>query len=265
MNIFRREMKTHRKGLFFWSLGMVFMVMSGMAKFAAYEQAGQSVEEIMGALPRAVRIIFGLSSFDLTKASGFYGVLFLYLAVMGAIHAVLLGSGVIAEEERDRTSEFLFAKPISRSHALTSKLAAGLTNIVLLNLVTLVSSFVFVDYYGKGENVTSEVLLLMAGLLFLQLIFFALGALIAGTARKPRSASGRATTVMLLSFVLFYMVNFNEKLSALRFFTPFKYFDAADLLEDMALDPVSVVVSVAIIVLALAGTYRFFGTRDLRA
>lgn len=265
MNIFRREMKTHRKGLFFWSLGMVFMVMSGMAKFAAYEQAGQSVEEIMGALPRAVRIIFGLSSFDLTKASGFYGVLFLYLAVMGAIHAVLLGSGVIAEEERDRTSEFLFAKPISRSHALTSKLAAGLTNIVLLNLVTLVSSFVFVDYYGKGENVTSEVLLLMAGLLFLQLIFFALGALIAGTARKPRSASGRATTVMLLSFVLFYMVNFNEKLSALRFFTPFKYFDAADLLEDMALDPVSVVVSVAIIVLALAGTYRFFGSRDLRA
>jgi ABC-2 type transport system permease protein len=46
MNIFRREMKVHRWGLLFWSLGMVMLVISGMAKFAAYEQAGQSVEMV---------------------------------------------------------------------------------------------------------------------------------------------------------------------------------------------------------------------------
>ena len=91
------------------------------------------------------------------KASGFYGIMFLYMAVMAAVHAVILGAGVIAEEERDKTSEFLYAKPVSRSRALTGKLLAGLTNLVVLNLVTLASSFVFVGFYGKGETFTEKI------------------------------------------------------------------------------------------------------------
>lgn len=264
MNIFRRELKAHRWGLLFWSIGMLFMVMSGMAKFAAYKQAGQSAAELMKQLPQAVQVIFGLTGFDLTKASGFYGVLFLYLAVMGAVHAVLLGSGLISKEERDRTSEFLYAKPVSRNHAVTAKLLAGLANLVTLNLVTTASSFYFVDLYGSGEKVGEEIALLMAGLLFLQLIFFSLGALVAGTASKPKLAPGRATSIMLLAFVIYYMVNLNEKLEFLKYFTPFKYFDAATLIKEGHLDPVFVGLSIGIIALAVAAMYRAFGDRDLR-
>lgn len=263
MNIFLRELKSHRWGLFFWSLGMVFLVMSGMAKFAAYEQAGQSATALMAGLPKGVQVIFGLSGFDLTKASGFYGVLFLYLAVMGAVHAVLLGSGLISKEERDKTSEFLFAKPVSRPHAITSKLLAGLANIAALNLVTLGSSFFFVGYYGKGENVTTEILLLMLGLLILQLIFFSMGALIAGTARKPKGAPGRATTVMLVAFVLYYVVNMDSKLDVLKYLTPFKYYDAAVLMSEKQLDPVFTVLAVLIVGACVYGTYRFYTARDL--
>lgn len=262
MNIFRRELKVHRWGLLFWSLGMALLVMSGMAKFAAYEQAGQSVEQIMGALPKAVRVIFGLTGFDLTKASGFFGILFLYLAVMAAVHAVLIGSGVISEEERDKTSEFLYAKPISRGRAITGKLLAGLANLVVLNLVTLGSSFAFVSYYGKGESFTNEILVLMAGLFFLQLIFFSLGAVVAGTARKPKSAATRATSIMLLTFLLFYLINLDDKLDFLKYLTPFKYYDAAVLMKN-GLDPLYVTLTVVIVVLAIGGTYRFYGERDL--
>ncbi len=262
MNIYRREMKVHRWGLLFWSIGMLLLVISGMAKFAAYEQAGQSVEQIMGALPKAVQVIFGLTGFDLTSASGFYGILFLYLAVMAAIHAVILGAGVISEEERDKTSEFLYAKPVSRSTALTGKLLAGLTNLIVLNLVTLASSFVFVGYYGKGEDVTSEILVLMVGLFFLQLIFFSIGAVVAGTAGKPKSAGSRAMSIMLATFVLFYLINLNENLDPLKYLTPFKYFDAAVLMKD-GLDPVFVALSLVIVVLGIFATYHFYGRRDL--
>src|SRR5574340_1291305 len=258
MNIFRRELKAHRWGLLFWSIGMFFLVLSGMAKFAAYEQAGQSAAALMAGLPKSVQVIFGLSGFDLTKASGFYGVLFLYIAVMGAVHAVLIGSGLISKEERDRTSEFLYAKPVSRPRAITAKLLAGLANLIVLNLVTMASSFYFVGYWGKGEDVGREVMLLMAGLFFLQLVFFSLGALVAATASRPKLAPGRATSVMLVAFVLYYIVNLDEKLDFLKYFTPFKYFDAAVLMSEGRLDPVYVAISVAIIAIAVVGTYRFF-------
>lgn len=262
MNIYRRELKAHRWGLLFWSLGMIMLVLSGMAKFAAYQQAGQSAAQLMAGLPKAMQVIFGLTGFDLTKASGFYGILFLYIAVMGAVHAVLIGSGLISKEERDKTSEFLFAKPVSRPSAITAKLLAGLTNVIALNLVTMWASFYFVGYYGKGEDNTHEILLLMAGLFLLQLIFFSLGAFIAGTAHKPKSAPGRATTIMLAAFLLYYIVNLDENLDFLKYLTPFKYYDAAVVMKD-GLDPVYIVLSLVIVVLAVLGTYRFYGARDL--
>ena len=263
MNVFLRELKAHRWGLVFWSLGMMAMVGSGMAKYAAFETAGQSVTDMLKQIPQAVQAVFGMTGFDLSTASGFYGMLYLYLAVMGAIHAALLGANLLSKEERDRTSEFLYAKPVSRGRILTGKLLAGLVNVVALNLVTLFSSIYFVDYASKEAPIVGEILLLMAGLLFLQLVFFSIGAVVAGIVRKPKAAPSIATSIMFFTFLLSYLVNMSENLDALKYLTPFKYFDAAVLMSDGGFDPLYVALSTAIIVLAVIGTYRFYGARDL--
>lgn len=263
MNVYLREMKAHRVGLVWWCLGMIALVASGMAKYAAYETAGQSITAIFETLPKAVLVVFGMQGFDLTKASGFFGVLFLYIAVMGAIHAALLGASLISKEERDRTSEFLYTKPISRGTALTAKLLAGLTNVVIFNIATSVSSVYFVDYFSKGESVGNEIILLMVGFLFLQLIFFSMSALVAGVVRKPKAAPSIATSIMFTLFLLAYLVNMSEKLDFLKYLTPFKYFDALALLTDGKLDPLYVGMSVLIVALSVFGTYYFYGARDL--
>ncbi|HSK47542.1 MAG TPA: ABC transporter, partial [Coriobacteriia bacterium] len=123
-------------------------------------------------------------------------------------------------------------------------------------------SFYFVDFYGNGENFNEGILTLMTGAFFLQLIFFSLGALVAGTAKKPKRAPGRATTIMLLAFILYYTVNLNENLGFLKYFTPFKYFDAAMVMKD-GLDPLFISLSVIIVIAAVFGTYRFYAARDL--
>lgn len=262
MNIFRRELKAHRTGLVFWCLGMVMLVASGMAKYAAYEAAGQSVTEMLATIPKAVQAVFGFSGFDLSTARGFYGVLFLYIAVMAAVHAVLLGAHVIAEEERDRTSEFLYAKPVSRARALTGKLLAGLLNVVIVNLATFAASLYFVGYFSTEPSFSGEIVTMMIGLLLLQLIFFTIGAVVAGTVHRPKSAASIATSIMFSAFLLSYVTNLNENLDFLKFLTPFKYFDAL-LMMNEGLKPAYVAISLAVIVLATVGTYRFYGSRDL--
>jgi ABC-2 type transport system permease protein len=69
-------------------------------------------------------------------------------------------------------------------------------------------------------------------------------------------------SIMLFTFVLFYLVNLNESLNPLKYLTPFKYFDAAVLMKD-GLDPVFVTLSLVIVVLGIAGTYYFYSRRDL--
>ncbi|MFS8118865.1 MAG: ABC transporter permease subunit [Microcoleus sp.] len=263
MNIFLKELGSYKKGLFFWSLGMITLVASGMAKYATYKAAGgQSITELLAQLPNSIQLIFGLSGFDLSQPSGFYGVLFIYLALMATVHAVLLGTDIIAKEERDRTTEFLFVKPISRVRVITEKLYAGLCNILLLNIITTISSIYFVNYFGKTNSLNGEIILLMTALLILQLLFFFAGTAIAAVSKKPKSSASIATAVLLFTFILSFVININQSLDSLKYLTPFRYFDAKTIMANVALDPLYVAISLVVIGILIVTTYKTYKSRD---
>lgn len=264
MNVFFKELTSYRKALFFWSLGMIFLIGSGMAKFAALETSGQSINTILNQFPKDFQIIFGLSGFDLSKTSGYFGVLFLYIGLMATVHAVLIGSDIIAKEERDKTSEFLFVKPMSRARIMSAKLAAGLVNLVIFNLVTLFSSVYFVSYFNKhGPAPIHDVLVLMAGLFMLQLLFFCLGAAVAAVSSKPKTSASVATAILLVTFILSFMVDINGSLANLKYLTPFKYFDAHTIIATGKLDLTYVIISLVVIMCLLGATYTVYSKRDL--
>lgn len=263
MNVFLRELKAHRKSLIFWCLGMFAMVGSGAAKYAGYKSSGQSVNEIIAAIPKTVRIILGFGDFDVSKASGFFGLLFLYLAIMATIHAVLLGADIISKEERDKTSEFLFVKPISRAKIITDKFLASMVNLVVLNIVTFISSIVFFGNYKDEPSIVGDIALLMVAMFFLQLLFLSIGASIAAVSNKPRVASPIATSVLLVAFILSVMIDIDKNIESLKYITPFKYFDAYNLMKTGHLDYFYVALSAAIIALLAGVTYVYYGKRDL--
>ncbi|OCA83254.1 ABC transporter [Bacillus sp. FJAT-27225] len=264
MNIFVRELKAHLKSLILWSIGMVFMVFSGMGKFSYYEGSGEAVNELISQIPKTLRTVLGFGDFDLTKATGFYGVLFLYLVIMATIHAAMLGANMISKEERDKTAEFLMVKPVSRNKIISMKLLAGLFNIVILNLVTLVSSLGIVGGYASGEEVSDEIGLLMAGLFFLQVMFIVIGSGIAALCKNPKSAASIATSILLGTFILSIIVDMDERVENLKYITPFKYFDAAQIVNGNGFESVFVVLSILIISLMLWITYTYYRKRDLK-
>ncbi len=100
MNIFIVEMKAHRKSLIIWAFGILFMVAAGMGKYVGMSSSGQSINELLYQMPNSMKAIMGVGTLDLSKASGFYGVLFLYLVLMATIHAVMIGADIISKEER---------------------------------------------------------------------------------------------------------------------------------------------------------------------
>jgi ABC-2 type transport system permease protein len=110
MNIFIKELKANRKALIIWSVCMFLLVMSGMGKYTAYASGGAG-SDVFDKLPHTIKVLFGLGDFEVTKISGFYAFLFPYIEITAAIHAALLGSGIIAKEERDKTTEFLIENP----------------------------------------------------------------------------------------------------------------------------------------------------------
>ncbi|GAA3321378.1 hypothetical protein GCM10020331_036950 [Ectobacillus funiculus] len=76
------------------------------------------------------------------------------------------GATIIVKEERDKTAEFLLAKPISRSGIVTAKLMAACVNLVVLNGITMLTSIQMVSYYSKGATQTHDIIVLMIGMFF---------------------------------------------------------------------------------------------------
>ncbi|WLR55888.1 ABC transporter permease subunit [Mesobacillus subterraneus] len=263
MNLFKREMKANRKSLIIWSIGVIFMVAAGMGKYASLEGTGQSMNALMADMPKSMQAIMGTGSLDLSTPIGYYGVLFLYLAVMGAIHAAMLGSNIIAKEERDKTVEFLLVKPVSRTRMITSKLIAALVNILIFNIVTFTSSVGMVQKYAEGENMTGDITLLMIGMFILQLIFLVIGSAIAASYKNAKKATSLSTGILLILFILSIAIDMNEKLDGLKFLTPFKYYDAKLVLLEGGFEPLYLAFSFLLLIGFTIVTFVFYRKRDM--
>lgn len=265
MNIFFRELKAHRRSLIIWSIAILFMIVSAIGKFSAYAESGQSMNELLSQIPKSMKAVLGMGSFDLTTISGFYGMFYLYIVLMAGIHASMLGANIISKEERDKTAEFLMVKPVSRMTIITAKLFASLFNIMIFNLVTLVLSIVLLGKYASGEDITGEILILMAGMFFLQLIFLSIGTGIAAVSKHPKPVASIATAVLLVCFILSSAINMYSKLDVFKYITPFKYFEAEKLLKEGGFQPVFLTLSFVMVTALIYGTYVFYRKRDLNA
>jgi ABC-2 type transport system permease protein len=262
MNIFFRELKANRKALIIWSLAMILGVACCMMKYTAYTSSGSGA--VMAQLPPTIKALFGMSSFDVTTAAGFYAFVFLYLELAVAIHAVLIGAGIIAKEESDKTTEFLMIKPVSRTTIITSKLLAALFNIVVVNIATLFSSIAFVAAYNKGKDVSGEIAVFMLSLFLVQLIFLTLGTAMAAYLKNPKSSGSISIGILLAGYVIFEITNLTDKLNFLNILSPFKYFSYADMVHGKGISIVIAILSVLLIAVLTFSTYFFYKKRDLK-
>lgn len=261
MNIFLRELKANRKALIIWSVCMALLVLSGMAKYTAY--SGGANSDVFNKMPYSVKALLGIGSFDVTTMSGFFALLFLYIELTAAIHAVLLGSSIIAKEERDKTTEFLMVKPVSRTTVITSKFLAALVNIVIVNLVTLFSSIAMVAAYNKGKDISGEVGIFLLSMFIVQLIFLSLGALLSALMRNPKASGSIATGILLGTFIISKITDLTEHFNALNVLSPFKYFSYQNIVNGKGLSISSVILTILLVAAFSVSTYFFYWKRDL--
>ncbi|MBD2868154.1 ABC transporter permease subunit [Paenibacillus arenilitoris] len=264
MNLFRREMKASRKSLLIWIVGIIAMVAGGMGKYAGMAESGDSMNELMADLPKTLQAVFGVADLDISTPIGYYGVLFLYLLLMAAVHASMLGANILSKEERDKTSEFLLAKPISRDRLLTAKLLAGLVHLIVFNAAMWASSVLVVGQYAaEGESVAAPIAELMLGMLLVQFVFLSAGFAVAGAGGRPKRAVAISAGVMLLTFLLSVAVEVSGSIDFLRFLSPFQYADAAEVIES-GLGLGFVLTGVAIAALCLFAAFVGYRRRDIQ-
>lgn len=263
MNIFKRELRANLKSLLIWCAAQFFIIYAGMVKYGGFSGSAVDIEKMMEQFPKALLAVFGMGTVDMSKVDGFYSIFFIFFLLLAGIHASMLGVVLIAKEERDHAADFLYSKPVSRKRVITAKLAAGLFNILMFNLLTFVASIYCISLYNDGNPLAGKVAFLMSALLIFQVLFLCLGAAFGALLKTARKASALMTGVLLGMFFLSAAIDIDERINFLKYLTPFKYFEAQSLLFGGSLPWSSLIICAVLTALALAVTYRLFGRRDL--
>lgn len=262
MQIILSEWKRSWKSLLVWSAAFALLIMGGMGKYATgVGSPEQSIEELMGAMPESMQRLFGVGYFDLNSPVGYFAVLYMYLTLFLAVHAVFTAINAVGKEERDRTAEFLMTRPVSRSYVLACKLFISFVQIVVLFVVTIAISILALSQYSEQLNM-NQLILLFAGIFGVQLAFMSLGIFIAAINGRYKVSSMAATSCILTMFVFSALGNLFEKAEFLRFFSFFGYFESRILLSH---DYPNIFIALAAILscVMIFLSFRFYGRRDL--
>jgi ABC-2 type transport system permease protein len=103
----------------------------------------------------------------------------------------------------------------------------------------------------------------MQAMLGIELIFLAIGLLLGCAMKQYKLSGSTAVAIILTTYFLSIISGMQQKLDFLKYFTPFKYFDAGELFRNGKMDITYLLLSAGIIIVSVATAYWAYNKRDL--
>lgn len=263
MNLFLRELKSHQKGVVIWSIAIAIFMFMSMAKYSVLAGDAAASQQIMKALPTTLQAVFGMTGLDLTTIEGYYGICFIFIAVMLATHAGMLGAEIVAKEETGKTSEFLYVRPIGRRRVLTIKLLAGIMLLFVVGAATYPSTYASIASVNHGNAPVAILITFTQALALIQLVFFALGIFSGAALGMPKKAAAITATLVFASYIAYVLWGLSADLSWMKVVSPFAYFAAKDIIAARALDTVWIIACGSIAIITIGLSYARYLRRDI--
>ncbi|OPX43948.1 ABC-2 family transporter protein [Ruminiclostridium hungatei] len=263
MNIFLHELKSSAKSIIIWSLSMAALAVMYIFIFTGLGSDIAEFQDLMNSLPEMAKKLLSVYAESLSTLEGFYSFVFVYVVLCGAIQAMNLGLSIISKELREKTADFLLTKPVSRRTILTWKLAAAFAAIVITNIIYMCVTFT-AALSVKGQFSMKAIFMISLTLLLIQAIFMVLGVVVAAMAGKLRSVIAVSLGTVFGFFILnMFGSVIGEK--AIRYITPFKFFDYGYIIRNSAYEAPYLAVGAGFVVLAVAVSYLVYVKKDIHA
>lgn len=260
MTIYIKELKQSFKSLCIWTASIAFMMLVCVLLFPEMKSEMDSVSSIfanMGGFTAA----FGMDKLSFGQLMGFYGIeCGNVLGIGGGFFAALAGISVLANEEKERTAEFLLTHPISRVSIIAQKLLSVLTQVVVLNIVVVAVSLISAAVINESFEM-KEFILLHVAYLIMQLeiscICFGISAFI------RRGSIGIGLGLALAFYFMNLVCNMTEQAEFLRYITPYAYAEASNIISEAKLDTVLIVIGIIIAVIGAAVGFIKYTKKDI--
>jgi ABC-2 type transport system permease protein len=263
MNIYVQEFKMYLKSVITWSVSIAILILVFMSLYTSFAADAALVNQMVEKFPKQLLLAFGMGSLDFSTIPGFYGLIFLFCQICLAIQAANYGFSLVSIEERERTADFLMAKPVGRPKILTTKLSSAFTGLIITNVVVWISTFAAITIFGGGrEFEIKPLIMLLISILPFQLFFLSVGLVISLLVKRIRSVTPFS---MGLAFGMYFLNAFGNMIGedTLELISPFKHFEPHYILSNAAYDVPLVLFSLAVSVVCIVASYVLYLKRNI--
>ena len=260
MTLLKHELKQGFKTLALWTASIGFLIAICLFLFPEMKGEMDNVSDMFSSMG-SFTAAFGMDRLNFGTLIGFYAVeCGNILGLGGAFFASLIAVSALAKEEKERTAEFLLSHPVSRVSVISSKLAALVIQIVVMNVVIFALSAACIAIIGE-EPAWKEICLLHLAYFLLQLelagICFGLSAFL------RRGSLGIGLGIAAMMYFLNIIANISEKAEFLKVITPFGYAEGADIVSNASLDGKLILIGMAFALIGVAAAYFWYSRKDI--
>ena len=231
IGLIRWHLRQRRWFIFWWILAIVCLVSLNLAFYPSFKDQASELEKSFSQLSDTT-ISFISDTGDFFSPEGYLSsqVFYLMLPMLLSIMSIVIGSSLIAREEKEGTIELLLSRPISRSRLLAAKALSGILIIAIVGLACLVTvtalcSLVGIDLPLHRIALTTVMSLVFA--LSVGSVAFMLSAL--GGFGRAMSV-GVATLIALGGYILSSLLGVASWLEWPAKALPFYYYRPAEIL-----------------------------------
>ena len=264
MNMFIHEFKAYRKSTLIWTISLIAIMGLFLSFFPSIARDADEFNKLLDGYPEGVKKALGFTIESITSILGYYSYVFLYISLCGAIQAMNIGTSILSKEVRSKTADFLLTKPVTRINIMTSKLLAALTQLVITNIVYLLAASILVSIVASEEFSYKTFFMVSITLFFLQLIFLALGVIVSVILPKIRSVIP-ISLGSVFTFFIISMIGSSQGEDAMRYITPFQYFNAPYIIKNSSYEISYMIVGTVFIILAIIASYIIYSKKDVHA
>jgi len=264
MNIYFQELRFYRRVTLIWMAVFAVGIFGYMSLFTAFTSDVSATLKLLEGFPPVVRAALGIRLETFFTIFGFFGYMLTYLWLVGAIQAMNLGTGILAKEISGKTADFLLSKPVSRTKVLASKLLATLTLLLATNIVFVSAAYFSARVFTTTTFSFRSFVLVASTVFVVQLFFLALGYLISVIVPKIKSVLAFSLPVVFGFFIVGLLDSVIGS-EAIRYITPFKYFDIQYILDHGSYDWKYVITEAVVVIVCITATYLIYLRKDIQA
>lgn len=255
MSIIRQELRMNRSALLIWTVSISVLMAVCIFLFPELKEQADEMSQMFSDLG-SFSVAFGLDQVGLGTLPGFYSVeCGNILGIGGALFCAYTASLSLSREEKEHTSEFLLAHPVSRTRIYFEKFTAVFLQILILNMVCLAVSIASV-YLIQESAALKEIGWISLAYFLMQIetamVCFGFSVFI------KNGHAGFGLGIACLFYVLNIMGNMAEPLHFLNWITPFGYCSGADILSSHSLDLAKTGLGLSVgMILLIAGWLKY--------